>query len=359
MNILDKYITREFSKLFAIMSITFIALYLIVDFFEKSRMFFSNHATAVQMVSYFVFSIPVIISLIMPAAVLLATLMTFGNLTKFNEVTAMKANGISLYRMALPVVIMSLAICLFLFFFSEIIRPGAEQKAEQIIKVDIQKQTMQGYFKQNEIWYRSANAIYNFKMFDTTKNTLRGITINYLNPDFTLKSRIDAGSATWQNGQWTFYDLLITTFDSNNIPVLQRMKKKVINLPEKADDFKIIQKDAEKMGYFELGRYVRKIKSEGYDATRYIVDLQGKIAYPLVTVILVLIGVLFALRSERSGGVMQSLGIGIFIGFSYFIVHAFGMSLGRSGVMPPLLAAWVANILFLAAAAILFSRVRT
>ncbi|HOW58079.1 MAG TPA: LptF/LptG family permease, partial [Smithellaceae bacterium] len=96
MNILDKYITREFSKLFAIMSITFIALYLIVDFFEKSRMFFSNHATVIQMVSYFVFSIPVIISLITPAAVLLATLMTFGNLTKFNEVTAMKANGISL-----------------------------------------------------------------------------------------------------------------------------------------------------------------------------------------------------------------------------------------------------------------------
>jgi len=261
--------------------------------------------------------------------------------------------------MALPVVVISLAICLFLFFFSEIIRPGAEQKAEQIIKVDIQKQAMQGYFKQNEIWYRSSNAIYNFKMFDTTNNTLRGITINYLNPDFTLKSRIDARSATWQNGQWTFYDMLITSFDGNNIPVLQKMKKKVIELPEKADDFKIIQKDAEKMGYFELARYVRKIRAEGYDATRYIVDLQGKIAYPLVTVILVLIGVLFSLRSERSGGVMQSLGIGIFIGFSYFIVHAFSMSLGRSGVMPPLLAAWIANILFLAAAAFLFSRVRT
>ena len=120
-------------------------------------------------------------------------------------------------------------------------------------------------------------------------------------------------------------------FDNNNIPVLEWSKEKIINIPEKPNDFKIIQKDAEKMGYFELRKYVKKIQTEGYDVTRYLVDLQGKIAFPFVTIILVFIGVSFSLRSERSGGVMQSVGIGIFIGFSYWIVHAFSMSLGRSG----------------------------
>ena len=128
---------------------------------------------------------------------------------------------------------------------------------------------------------------------------------------------------------------------------------------EKPSDFKVMQKDAEKMGYFELRKYVKKIQSEGYDVTRYLVELQGKIAFPLITLILVFIAVPFSLRSERSGGVMQSAGIGIFIGFSYWIVHAFSMSLGRSGMLPVFLSAWAANILFSAAAAVLFYRVRT
>ncbi len=113
------------------------------------------------------------------------------------------------------------------------------------------------------------------------------------------------------------------------------------------------------MGYFELRKYVKKIQAEGYDVTRYLVDLQGKIAFPLVTIILVFIGVFFSLRSERSGGVMQSVGIGIFIGFSYWIVHAFSMSLGRSGTLSPFIAAWSANILFISVALVLFHKVRT
>ncbi len=117
--------------------------------------------------------------------------------------------------------------------------------------------------------------------------------------------------------------------------------EKVINIPEKPNDFKVMQKDAEKMGYFELRKYVKKIQSEGYDVTRYLVELQGKIAFPLITLILVFIAVPFSLRSERSGGAMESAGIGIFIGFSYWIVHAFSMSLGRSGMLPVFLSAWV------------------
>ena len=93
---------------------------------------------------------------------------------------------------------------------------------------------------------------------------------------------------------------------------------------------------------------LKKYSLEGYDVTKYLVELQGKIAFPMVILIMVFIAVPFSLRSERSGGVMQSIGIGIFIGFSYWIVHAFSMSLGRSEILPVFLAAWGANILFAA-----------
>jgi lipopolysaccharide export system permease protein len=153
--------------------------------------------------------------------------------------------------------------------------------------------------------------------------------------------------------------LLVTTFDINGVPILEWSKEKIVNIPEKPSNFKVIQKDAEKMGYFELKKYVNKIQTEGYDVQSYLVDLQGKIAVSFVTIILVIIGISFSLRSERSGGVMQSIGIGIFVGFSYFVVHAFSMTLGRSGTLPPFLAAWAANIFFSAAATMLLYRART
>jgi lipopolysaccharide export system permease protein len=295
----------------------------------------------------------------LPPAILLATLFTYSSLSKFSEITAMKANGISLYRISIPPLIFAALISIFSFFFNELITPAAVQKTEHIIIVEVQKQKTFGFFKQNEIWYRGENAIYNFKMFDVNKDILYGITINYLNPDFTLKARIDAEKAEWKDNKWVFNKVLSTHFDNTNVPVLERSEEAIIAIPEKPDNFKIIQKDAEKMGYFELKKYVNKIQTEGYDVQRYLVDLQGKIAVSFVTIIIVIIGVSFSLRSERTGGVMQSIGIGIFVGFSYFVVHAFSMTLGRSGALPPFLAAWAANIIFSAAASLLFYRVRT
>jgi lipopolysaccharide export system permease protein len=359
LKILDKYIIKEFLKFVGITFISLIILFLIVDFFEKIRMFLGNHATTVKMASYFIFSLPMIISYMLPPSILIATLLTYSSLSKHSEITAMKANGISLYRMSIPPLIFAVFVSIFSFFFNELITPASIQKTEHIIIVDIQKQKTFGFFQQNEIWYRSDKAFYNFKMFDINSDILRGVTINYLNSDFSLKMRLDAKEVEWKNNQWVFHNLLTTSFDENNAPVLEWSKEKIINLPEKPNDFKIIQKDAEKMGYFELKKYVKKIQTEGYDVQRYLVDLQGKIAVSLVTIILVVIGVSFSLRSERSGGTMQSLGIGIIVGFSYFVVHAFCMTLGKSGTLPSVLAAWAANILFSAVAAILFYRVRT
>jgi lipopolysaccharide export system permease protein len=195
-----------------------------------------------------------IISYVLPPAILLTTLMTFGSLSKFHEITAMKANGINIYRISLPVIIFAAIAAVFLFYFSEMITPASIQKTEHVIKVDVQKQKTLGFFKQNEIWYHGENAIYNFKMFDVDKNILRGVTINYLNPDFTLMSRIDAQRAEWKNDKWFFYNILITRFDAANNPILERSKEKVIAIPEQPNDFKVMQKDAEKMGYVELGR---------------------------------------------------------------------------------------------------------
>lgn len=359
MTVLNRYITREFSKLFLIILSSFVSLSLIVDFFGKIRMLLSNKAPLSLMISYFFFEIPLLISITIPVSVLVTALILFGNLSRHNEITALKANGISLYRTSLPVLTLTALICALAFLLSEFITPYTNRKAEHIRLVEIQKQAEAGTFKQNQIWYRGKQAIYNFKAFDPLKNVLQGITINYLNQDMDITMRIDAERAEWKDGRWVFYNLLETSFGSGSFPSFARFATKEIALPERPADFKAVQQDTETMGYLELKKYVDKIRSEGYDASRYLVDMYGKTAFPCVSLILAVIGISFSLRSERSGGLTQSMGAGIVIGFSYWFVYAFSLSLGRAGTLPPLLSAWLANIIFAIAAGFLFLRVKT
>jgi lipopolysaccharide export system permease protein len=258
------------------------------------------------------------------------------------------------------VLITSALICILAFLNSELVMPYSNQRADHIVFVEVQKREPLGTFKQSQLWFKGINGIYNFKMFDPKTNILQGITINYLDKNFKLTMRIDAEKAEWKNNQWVFYNLLITRFTGEEFPSLEWVSSKVIDLPEKPSDFNVVQQETEKMGYAELRKYVKKIQAEGYDATRYLVDMHGKIAFTLVSIILAVIGISFSLmKTERSGGIMQSIGIGIIIGFSYWIVHAFAMSLGRSGTIPPIVSAWLANIIFGVASAVMFLRVKT
>lgn len=359
MTILDRYISKEFLKIFLLMMVSFALLYLIIDFFSRIRMFLSNNATFHQIAAHFTYGIPQIISHTMPVAVLLSTLLTFGMLTRSHEIVAMKSNGLSLYRIALPLFIIAGIVCVLSFLFNELITPYANQKAKYIEFVEVKKQQKHGFFKQNQMWYRSKNAIYNFGFFEPETNTLKGITLDYFDQDFNLTARVDAREARWTDNHWVFQTVMIVRFPPGQFPTVERAASTVIDIPEKPADFKVVQKDTDEMGYLELRDYISKLQSEGYDASRYLVDMYGKIAFSVVSIILAVIGVSFSLRSERSGGVAASIGVGIVIGFSYWIVFAFALSLGRSLTVPPLLAAWLSNILFGAAAAVMILKVKT
>jgi len=358
MTILDKYISKEFLRIFFLMIFSFIAVFLIVDFFGRIRMFLSNGATVVQMAKFFFYSLPQIISQVIPVGVLLSCLLTFGGLSRNLEITSMKANGVSLYRTAVPVFVIAFFISLFSFFFNEVVVPYANQEAKHVKLVEVQKKKQGGSFKQNQIWYKSKNAIYNFSFYDYERNVIQGITINYFDQNFGLEKRIDAKEAKWTGSGWTFSNVMITSL-SSGLPSISRSDLMSIDIPETPTDFTSVQKKADEMGYLELREYIKKIRSEGYDASLYVTDLHGKIAFIVVNLILIVLGISFSLRTERSGGIAASFGAGIIFGFSYWIVFALGLSLGRSGTLPPFLAAWTANLVFTAASVFMIFKVRT
>jgi len=130
MKLLDRYIIKEFSTIFLFILASIISVYLLIDFFGKIRMFMSNSATVGQMASHFFFMIPMIISQTTPAIVLLSTLLTFGTFSKHSEIVAMKANGVSLYRTALPIMAIGILICVFLFLFSEFANTSVLSKSK-------------------------------------------------------------------------------------------------------------------------------------------------------------------------------------------------------------------------------------
>ncbi|OPY92416.1 MAG: Lipopolysaccharide export system permease protein LptG [Syntrophaceae bacterium PtaU1.Bin231] len=356
MTVLDRYISREFILTFGFVLLAFLCLYMIVDFFERIRMFLSNSATLGQIVSYHLYTVPGIVAMMIPACVLLAALITFGLLSRNHEIVAMKANGISLYRIALPVMAFAIVACAVNFLLNEFVTPAANRRAEYIKYVEVQKKKEWGAFKENQIWYKSGNAVYNFKLVSPSENRIQGVTIHHLDAGFSLVSRIDAREARWTGERWELRDVLRTTFAGPDFPSIERLPALPVEIAERPEDLQAVQKSADQMGFRELRDYIGKLRREGYDATRYETDLHGKIAFVFVSLILALIGVSFPMRSERSGGIAQGIGIGVVIGFSYWIVFAFMLSLGRSGTLPPLVAAWATNVIFGIAAVMMFRK---
>ena len=359
MKIIDRYLLKEYLRNLFLIAVIFLFLFLLIDFFEKIRMFLSNHATVFQMLSYSFFKLPFALSQLLPTVVLLTSLITFGNLSRHNEIIAMKANGLHIFRVALSTLVIAALISLAIFTLNEWVNPYAFAKAEHIRLIEVQKRPSLGSFTQSQIWYRGQKGIYNFRLFDPRSDSLQGISIYYLDNNMNLSMRLDAKSGKWEKGHWIFSDVLITRFDNDDFPIISRTNRQTADIPETPADLKLVQKDAEAMGYFELKRYITKLQTEGYNVTQYSVDLYGKIAFPLVSIILGIIGFSFSLHSERSGGIFAGIGAGLIIGFSYWIVFAFGISLGHAGTLPALFAAWMANIVFGAASLFMLSRVRS
>jgi len=360
MKILDRYILKEFF-LYLIMIISlFIVLFIIIDFFERLKLFLSNHASVTHMSLFIFYQIPMIVSLALPAAVLIATLITLSTFSRNSELTAMKASGISLYRIATPIFLSAIAISLGLFFFSEWITPLANQKAEYVKYVEIKKQETRGSFKQAQIWYRGKdNSIYNFNLYDPDTAMIQGVYLYFMTSDFRPRLQVSMEKAQWQGGKWMGYNVQVIMLSASGLPTIQKRDQMILPIQETPADFEEVQISPDKMGFFDLRDYVHTLAAEGSDVTPYLVDMHAKIAFAFVTLILTVIGVIFSVHAERSGGVARSIGLGIIIGFSYWIVHAFSVSFGRSGTLHPILAAWVANILFLLMGLVLSRRIRT
>ena len=346
MSILSRYVGREFLKLFFLSLSAFIVIYLVVDILDNINNFIIRRVPVSTTANFFLFKVPFIAVQVAPVATLLSSLVTLGTLSRNGELVAMMAGGISLYKPITPIIGISILISIVSFAATESILPYTNQRVKYI-KNTMKKRSLVAYFKQNRIWYRSKDAIYNIDLLAPERNILKGITIYYLGKDFNLTSRIDAETAEWVEGKWSFHEVSLRKFDDGEEVTMKRWHKKIIPIPEVPDDFKIVEKRTDEMSCADLRSYIKKIRSEGYDATKYLVDMHAKFAFPFVSLIMPLLGIPFALKTGRAKGIVGGVGISVVISIGYWIMLSFSLSLGHSGVLPPVVSAWISNFTFL------------
>jgi len=345
--VLHRYVIREYLKVFVLSLSGLILIYVVVLFFQKVDIFIKYKAPFLLIFEYLLYKIPeVIFQWTLPYAVLLSILLTLGTLSRHSEITAMKAGGVSLYRITIPLFIIALFISLFSFLGNEYLVPLTNQKTRYLLSVKVRKEQQTSFFKNYKLWYHSDRGIYNIQLLDTTEKVLKGITLYQFDDQFRCTRRIDAREAKWTDGKWKFYQGVIREFREGGSIRTVPFSEQEFSLPEDWESFQRIERHAREMSYTELRNYVQKIQVSGYDSTRYLADLYSKLSYPFLNLIMVLIGIPFALKTGRSGGVALSIGISVMIGFAYGVTFYVFLSFGKSGILPPVVAAWTPTLIF-------------
>jgi lipopolysaccharide export system permease protein len=346
LSILSRYLIREFSRLFSLCLCGGVVLYLVIDLFDRVERVIRYGTTAKWVFLYLLIKIPLMLYQMIPAAMLLAVLLTLGILGRQNEVLAMRTSGVPVWRIAYPFLLSALVISLFSFLLGEFVVPTAYQRSERIWQVEIKKQGHSGVAVTNRIWFKGEDWIYEIATVVPSKNELQGITLFEIGRPFHVLRRVDAARADWEEGRWVFYDGVERTFKEDGSMETANWSRKPIALRETPEDFREVERETEEMPISKLRTYIRKVAAEGYDPTPYRVELQKKIAYPVLNLVTVFLGIPFAIRFSRHGGIAMGVGISVVLGFVYWVFFAVTVSVGRSGLLPPVVAAWSANALF-------------
>lgn len=345
--VLHRYVIWEYLKVFSLSLSSLLLIYVIVLFFQKIDTFIKHQASFHLIFLYLLYKIPeVIFQWTLPYGVLLATLLTLGTLSRHSEITAMKAGGVSLYRITSPLFIIALLIGLCSFLGNEYLVPEANLECRYLLSVQVKKEAPASFFKNYKIWFRSDHQIFNIQLLEPEKKALKGFTLYKFDDQFRCLQRIDAKEVQWIDGKWKFSEGTVRDFDEGGSIQTTPFTELELSLSESWESLQNIQRQSREMSYTELRSYIERIQSAGYDSTRYLVDLYSKLSYPFLNLIMILIGVPFALKTGRSGGVALSIGVSIMIGFAYGVIFYVFLSFGKSGVLSPFLSAWIPTILF-------------
>ena len=353
--ILDEYIVREFLTMFLLVLAGFVLLMIVFTFFDLIGDILRNRISLLVVGDYLVNLTPSMLYQIAPLAVLIAALVTFGVLNRNSEIVAIKATGISLYRLVTPIVSIAACLAVTLFLFDQYYLPQANRRQEALRNI-IKGRPAQTYLHPEQKWIFGQRPlpgqpghIFYYQFFDPDSNEFANISVFEFDPaTFQLTRRVFAKRAAWNPGtlSWIFENGWVRDIQGASVtayrPFLETSFAEVHAPP---DYFKKEALQSQEMNFGQLDRYIRDLRQSGFDTKRLSIALWHKLSYPLIAVVMAVLAIPFALSMGRRGS-LAGVATAIAVALAYWITDGLFGAMGNVNYLPASLAAWSADVLF-------------
>ena len=353
MRIIDRYIFKSVFSSFIGCILTFQFLYVIVDIFSHLDDLLKQKIKLPVLGLYYLSYLPVIFVQVTPVACLLGTIYTLGVLNRNNEITVMRASGLSIWRIGRIAIIFGAVISVLVFLVNEKIVPRAESSLEAIrnqIENQSTKKPEESVIKNMSI-YGLKNRLFFINKFTIKENKLDGIVILEHDGHQNLIKKMVASDGKWEDGIWKFHDSITYNFDEDGQVKGEPtyFKEELMDIPETPMDFLKQRQHPEFMNIPQLNNYIFILSKSGAKTVirNFKVDLYQRFTFPFTSLVIVVLGIPFALMIKKRASALSSVGISILLGFLYYVSCAVSLAFGKAGFLPPYLAASLAHIVFL------------
>jgi LPS export ABC transporter permease LptG/LPS export ABC transporter permease LptF len=358
--LIDRYLVSQYLTFVGIGIGVASVLILVVDLIQYLDRFLRSKPPFIYILQHLLYRLPSSLNEGLPIIVLISTVLLFLTLTQQRELDALKAAGISLYRASMPILLVALAISAISGLLQETVLPGLNAKAEEVDRVKIRGNQPRHLQRQTQIWYRSSDTRFlRMELLDPIERSLEGLLVVNISHEFRLVDRLDASKARWTDAGWMLSDGVYRKIGTGNRVFADAFTERLAVMPEQINDLVQVQKSPETMSFRELRLYITRLAESGHHVGKYLVQLDSKLSFPFVDVIMALVAIPFALVSPRSGGRGVGIAVAILISVSYWLVHSVAIAFAKAELLPPMLGAWTANIIFAGVGATLFLRART
>ena len=347
MRILDRYILKELMGPFVFGVCAFSSVFIGTNTLVRIAQYVTKYGASTSAVTkLFLYSLPKIISLTFPMAMLLAALMAFNRMSANSEITAMKSGGLSFYRLATPVFIMAFAVSIFAVVFNEKVVPAATSAYYRVVHYEIERQTKpkaQEHIVIKDVKAGNIERLTYARRFDEEDGRMLGVTVEEFENDKLIRVQ-HAEEGLWSENAWVLqkgviYDLSSTEGETRML----QFDKQILPIQSSPREIGREQKKEEEMTIRELKQHIAVLDRQAVSSRKYQVELHQRVSIPMACFIFSLIGTPLGLQPQRASSSI-GFGLSIIVIFIYYAVMTVSTTLGQGGTLPPMLAAWIPNL---------------
>jgi lipopolysaccharide export system permease protein len=353
-SLVDRYLARQFFVYFAYGLTVASAIFIVVDFIET----LSRYEPPLRAIlAHFAYRLPMAVHQALPIVVLVATIFLFMELERHHELTALKAAGMSVHRVSVPVLLLAGAVSIIAFVFQETAAPVLNAKGDEVDRVEIRKTSVSGSQPRLHWYRRSDSEFVRVDRLDRARRQVSGVTLVQTDANFRLVKRLDVAQAAWTPDGLKFEQSVLREFGPGETVRTEWQQGTPVRLADSLEALGAMQAPSA-MTFMELRAYVRHLRETGQAVGTQLLYLHSKLSFPLMSFVLAILAIACAARWPRGGRLIGGA-IAVVIAIAFWVVNSGALSLGRVDLLPPIVAAWAANIIFGGIGVSLFLRTPT